>query len=48
MTHPVTTEEIAALRTFEGALAFRYRALLHRALDELQERRMKDEEDVQK
>lgn len=40
MIPPVTNEEIAALRTFEGALAFRYRALLNRALDELQERRL--------
>lgn len=42
---PLTADEIAALRAFEGALMFRYRALLNRALDELVERRMKDEKD---
>lgn len=42
LAHPVTHDEIIALRYFEGAVALRYRALLNRALDELEERRKMD------
>lgn len=42
---PLTPDEIAALRAFPGVLAFRYRALLDRALDELEMRRLMDEKE---